>query len=194
MVYPQNADLAGVRIALLRGINVGGKSIVAMSDLRAAFVEAGFSDASTYIASGNILFRSDQEALDLQASIGRLVAERFGIDTPVAVITASELAEALAQAPEWWGRTPGDRHNAIFAISPATAQSVTAEVGDIKPEYEQLAWHGQLIFWSAPMKTFSRTRWGTVSKLPIYQQITIRGRNTALKLLELAEQKAMGTG
>jgi uncharacterized protein (DUF1697 family) len=176
----------GIHIALLRGVNVGGKGIVAMSELKAAFIRAGFYDATTYINSGNVLFSSTAQALELQSIVRRILLADFAIDTPVAVLAAEELSAALAKAPAWWGQAAEDRHNTIFVIPPATAETVSLAVGPIKPAYEQLAWHGQVIFWSAPMPTFSRTRWGSVSKLPIYREITIRNRNTALKLEQLA--------
>jgi uncharacterized protein (DUF1697 family) len=176
----------GVNIALIRGVNVGGKNIVKMAELKAAFVKAGFIDALTYINSGNVLFKSDLATASLQTTIQGLLLAEFSIDTPVMVITATELAEALAAAPDWWGEEPETRHNTFFVSPPATVESVCLEVGDIKPEYEKLASHGQVIFWSAAMKTFSRTRWGSISKYPVYLQTTIRNSNTARKLAELA--------
>ena len=104
-----------------------------------------------------------------------------------AILTAEELLAALACAPDWWGDAPDTKHSAIFVIPPATAETVFAEVGEIKPDYEQCAYHGKLIFWSAPLKTFSRTRWGTVSKQST-QNITIRNSTTARKLAELVKE------
>jgi uncharacterized protein (DUF1697 family) len=118
-----------------------------------------------------------------------LIAQEFGLNIAVAVLTAQELLEALDHAPKWWGNTPDTKHNAIFVIPPTTAKTVCAEVGDIKPEYEKVAYHGQLIFWSAPLKTFSQTRWSTISKQETYQKITIRNSNTAFKLAELSSLK-----
>jgi len=63
---------------------------------------------------------------------------------------------------------------------------VCVQVGEIKPEYEQVDVYGPVIFWSAPMKTFSRTRWSKVVGSAAYGSITIRNANTALKLAELA--------
>lgn len=177
-----------VYIALLRGINVGGNNKIDMKQLKATFAEAGFADARTYINSGNIIFSSDREEAAVQQVCESLIAERFGLKIAVAILTAQELADALAHAPDWWGSAPDSKHNAIFVIPPATAQGVCAEVGEIKPEYEKCAYYGKLIFWSAPIKTFSRTRWGSVSKRTTYQQITIRNYTTAFKLAELVKE------
>jgi uncharacterized protein (DUF1697 family) len=174
-------------VALLRGINVGGNNKIDMKQLRAAFAEAGFTDARTYINSGNVIFSSDKNADSARMACEALIAGQFGLNIAVVVLSAEELAETLAHAPDWWGSAPDAKHSAIFVIPPATAEGVCAEVGEIKPEYEKCARYGKVIFWSAPMKTFSRTRWGTVSKRTTYRNITIRNATTTYKLAELAK-------
>ena len=174
-------------IALLRGINVGGKNMIDMKQLKAAFAAAGFSDVCTYINSGNVLFSSNKDAEAVLAESKRLIYERFGLDIAIVVLTSEELLELLGHAPDWWGKDPDSRHNAFFVIAPATAEGLCAEVGEIKPEYEKCAHYGRLIFWSAPIKTFSRTQWGKVPSMGAYKKITVRNSNTVHKLLELSE-------
>jgi len=50
----------------------------------------------------------------------------------------------------------------IFILPPITVDEVFKEVGAIKPEYEKVDHYGRVVFWSAPIKTFSRTRWSKV--------------------------------
>jgi len=178
-------------IALLRGVNVGGNNKIDMKQLREVFSNAGFVNVQTFINSGNVIFSSDKTAIVVQIECESLIVRQFGLNIAVAVLTAQELLEALDHAPKWWGNTPDTKHNAIFVIPPATAKAVCVEVGDIKPEYEKVAYHGQLIFWSAPMETFSQTRWSTISKQETYRKITIRNSNTAFKLAELSLSKAV---
>ena len=174
-------------IALLRGINVGGNNKIIMADLKAAFEQRGFQRVSTYINSGNILFLSDLDAIAVKSACEKLIAEAFGLDIPVCVISAADLAQAMAHAPAWWNKMPNARHDAFFVIPPMTAAEICSHVGAAKEEYEKAAWYGGVIFWSAPMATFSRTRWSKISKdKAMYRAITVRGANTALKLAELA--------
>ena len=138
-------------IALLRGVNVGGKHKLPMAALKAAMTDEGFADVSTYIQSGNVIFSSEDAVPEvLQTRISALIAARFGFTVPVCVLSARGLAEALDHAPEWWGRDEAAKHNAIFVIAPATVEDIYAQVGQMKPEYEQAAHHGRIIFWSAP--------------------------------------------
>lgn len=175
-------------IALLRGVNVGGKNAVSMAVLKAALEEAGFSQVSTYINSGNVFFScKETDVVDLQQKCRGVIMDRFGLDIALAVITAQELADALNHAPDWWDGDKESKHNAIFAIAPADAEAIITEVGATKPEYEKVAHHGRVVFWTAPLKTFSRTRWSKVVSTSAYSSVTIRNANTTKKLLQLSQ-------
>lgn len=173
-------------IALLRGINVGGKNKVSMSDLKACFENAGFQNVMTYINSGNVIFDSEEhDVIKLINKCEKILLKQFGFSIKLALIDADRLKDALEHAPQWWGDDPNAKHNALFVIPPATADEVTGEVGQAKPEYEKIHVHGGIIFWSAPLKTFSRTRWSKIVGTKAYQHITIRNASTTRKLLEL---------
>lgn len=174
-------------IALLRGINVGENNKVAMSDLKACFVNAGFQKVSTYINSGNVIFSSDEhDTVKLIGTCEEILLQQFEFPISLAIIAAEDLKDALEHAPAWWGDDPDSKHNAIFVIAPATAAEIMVEAGKIKPEYEQIHVYQEVIFWSAPLKTFSRTRFSKIVGTKAYQYITIRNANTAKKLLQLA--------
>lgn len=177
-------------IALLRGINVGGKNKVPMSDLKTCFEKAGFQNTKTYINSGNVIFDSDEQStVKLIKKCEEIMQKEFGFPIGLALIDVNALKDALEHVPEWWGDDPNSKHNAIFVIHPATAKEVIIDVGKIKPEYEQFYAHNEIIFWSAPLKTFSHTRWSKVVGTKSYQNITIRNANTTKRLLELASMK-----
>lgn len=174
-------------IALLRGVNVGGKNKVQMSDLKKCFEDAGFQNVVTYINSGNVIFDSEEEnVLKVRQECGEMLREKFGFVIGVALLNIAALREALDHVPEWWGDDRDSKHNAIVVIPPATAEKVIEEAGAIKPEYEKLYAYGDIIFWSAPFETFSRTRWSKVVGTKAYQSVTIRNANTFRKLLQIA--------
>lgn len=179
-------------IALLRGVNVGGKNKIAMPELKASFERHGFDNVVTYINSGNILFDSGLELQGAKAACEKLIESDFGLKITVGIISAADLIKAMEHAPDWWNRDKDSKHNAIFVIPPASAEEVAASVGEAKPEYESAAYYGSVIFWSAPLKTFSHTRWSKiVENKAVYQMITIRNANTALKLAALAGEKLL---
>lgn len=87
-------------IALLRGINVGGNNRLSMTALGAAFADAGCTDVSTYIQSGNVVFTAAPRSIkQLPRLVPELIAKRHGITTPVVLRTAAELAAAIDNNP-----------------------------------------------------------------------------------------------
>ncbi|MGG6312302.1 DUF1697 domain-containing protein [Paenibacillus macerans] len=88
-----------IRIALLRGINVGGKNIVKMAELKRSLTDHGFKEVQTYIQSGNILFDSDEREGELRLRMEQLIRQDFGLDVPVVLRTAAELRAAAAGCP-----------------------------------------------------------------------------------------------
>lgn len=91
---------ADIHIALLRGINVGGKNKLLMRDLSALFVETGCEDVRTYIQSGNVVFRAGQAlAGRVPEIIGEATSERFGFRVPVLTRTRAELAAIVRENP-----------------------------------------------------------------------------------------------
>jgi len=175
-------------IALMRGVNVGGKNKVSMPELKELFEQNGFSDVVTYINSGNIIFSSVYtDDKKLKEEWEGLIKNKFQLNIPVIIVSVNDLLTALNHAPSWWGHDKDSKHNAIFVIPPTTVDEVFKEIGAIKPEYENVDHYGRVVFWSAPIKTFSRTRWSKVVGSSVYNNITIRNANTVKKLLQLAE-------
>ena len=87
-------------VALLRGINVGGKNKVAMAVLREAFEKAGGKNVRTYIQSGNVVFdASSTVAKSIAPTIERELRERLGVRSPVITRSASEMLTAYENNP-----------------------------------------------------------------------------------------------
>ncbi len=173
-------------IALLRGVNVGGNNKVSMPLLKKSFEEIGFLDVVTYINSGNIIFSCEEvDEEDLQSQCRRVISDVFQLNISVCVISAKDLSAAMENVPTWWGNDSESSHNAIFVIKPVDAKVLVEQNSDIKPEYENIASYGQVIFWSAPVRTFSKTRWSKVVSSSAYASVTIRNANTTRKLLQL---------
>ena len=89
-----------MRIAFLRGINVGGKNRLPMKDLVAMFAEAGCDNVRSYIQSGNVLFTASPSlATGIPVLITAQITERFGFRVPVMVRTAEQLRGVLLNNP-----------------------------------------------------------------------------------------------
>ncbi|MGH3093375.1 MAG: DUF1697 domain-containing protein [Gaiellaceae bacterium] len=86
-------------VALLRGINVGGRNKVAMAALRETCEAVGCTDVATYIQSGNVVLASPLRAAGLRAALEEAIADRLGVAPVVVVRTRVELAEVIARNP-----------------------------------------------------------------------------------------------
>ncbi|MDR3121930.1 MAG: DUF1697 domain-containing protein [Clostridiales bacterium] len=183
-------------IALLRGVNVGGNNKIDMKRLKAEFESRGFANVMTYINSGNVIFDSDtQDLSEIKSVCEAVISERFGLTIAVNIISAADLLDAVSHTPDWWRADKDFTHNAIFVIPPMTAEEACAAVGEVNPENERIACHGRVIFWSASLKTYSRTRWSkVVGNKAVYNAITIRNANTTVKLAELINMRKVKGG
>ena len=87
-------------VAMLRGINVGGKNKIKMSDLQALFVGLGHADVTTYIQSGNVVFTSGaKSAAAVTAAIEQRIVREFGAEVSIVLRTKAELAKVIAGNP-----------------------------------------------------------------------------------------------
>lgn len=89
-------------VALLRGINVGGRKKIAMADLRALVAGLGHSDVATYINSGNVVFANGTPEAgrdELEAAIEAAVLAELGLEVAVLVRTHEELTAAVDANP-----------------------------------------------------------------------------------------------
>lgn len=120
-------------VALLRGINLGGRNKVAMADLRALVAELGHTDVSTYIQSGNVLFTAEPGAgtRELAAAMTAAIATKLGVSAPVVVLTRGELAAVVADNPFPGEPNPKFVHAVVLAAAPGQEllERVEAAVG-----------------------------------------------------------------
>lgn len=90
----------GRHLALLRGINVGGKHLLPMKDLAAIFEAAGTTEVRTLIQSGNVVFSADGKlAARIPGLVEAAITKRFGFDAPVVVRSAAQVAAAMDASP-----------------------------------------------------------------------------------------------
>lgn len=175
-------------IILLRGINVGGKNKIAMKELVTCLQEAGFTNISTYINSGNLLLSSENENSETIQRICELkIREYFNFDISVAVLSKELYEQAMQSAPLWWGKDHDAKHNAIFLIDPKQMEEIQNTIGELKPG-EQIAYTSHVIFYSVSLPYFTKAKLPKIVNTTITKEITVRNYNTAQKLLVLIKE------
>lgn len=88
-----------IYIALLRGINVGGKNKIKMADLKSMFESIGLNRVETYIQSGNVLFESSEKEDILRNKIEYEIETILGFSVVVVLRTAAELEQIIQDCP-----------------------------------------------------------------------------------------------
>jgi len=163
-------------VALLRAVNVGGTGRLPMTVLAAMCEAAGCSQVQTYIASGNVVFRSDstedQVRSALEDRLHTYAKKRVG----VMVRTASEIAGVLARNP--FADSPGNRVMALF-INGALPKDPLDGVTGVMNEQIRVGKRELFILYPSGMAT-------TRLRIPIEKQGTARNMNTIAKLVEMA--------
>lgn len=175
-------------VALLRGINVSGKNMIAMKELKNKFETLDFSEVVTHLNSGNVVFSTpiDDEAI-LSNQIELMIKEQFGLNIPVFVVLQEALKELLNQAPDWWGHDNKEIYdNLIFMMPPLSYEAFYDVVGNPKTEYEKVHHYSQVVFWSFVRSDYKKTNWWSgTSKAKISGKITIRTANTVRKIVSM---------
>jgi uncharacterized protein (DUF1697 family) len=163
-------------IALLRAVNVGGTGKLPMSELKAMCERAGFKEARTYIASGNVLFESGKTETQVAAKLAASLKAYAGKPVGVFVRTAAEMAAVFKANP--FPKAAPNRTMAIFldAAPPADAlESITGQNG----EEVRLGKREIYVSYGEGMAT-------SKLKIPAALVGTARNLNTVAKLAALA--------
>ena len=177
-----------VYVALLRGVNVGGKNMLPMKDLALVFARAGCSGVRTYIQSGNVLFNAPRAvAAGLPDLVCGRIAEQFGCRTPVLLRTVSELANVVRCNPFLEAGAQENHLHVMFLESQPDDARVAALDPDRSPP-DAFTVRGREIYLQCPngmAKTKLSNAWFD-SRLATVS--TGRNWRTVLKLFEMAQQ------
>lgn len=175
-------------VALLRGINVGGKNLIKMAALKTCFEHDGFEEVGTYIQSGNVIFTGpDGERKKLEQRIEKVLGATFDYRATVVVRSLKEMKHTVEKAPPGFGEEPQKyRYDVIFLKEPLDAKEALKTV-PIKEGVDEVAAGKGVLYFSRLEAKASQSRLSKVVSLPIYQSMTIRNWNTTTKLLQLLQ-------
>jgi len=181
-----------VFVALLRGINVGGNNMIRMSSLKASFEKMGFKDVTTYINSGNIIFRSKEgDARKLERNIERMLSKEYQLECKVVVRSFSEIANLVEHLPENWGGDEQRRYNVMYLRHSIDSADVL-DLLELKKDIEEVLYCAGTLLWSVQVSDVTRTSMNKLAGKKIFQDMTVRNLNTTKKLYELMKKMCEG--
>jgi uncharacterized protein (DUF1697 family) len=173
-------------VALLRGINVGGKNLIKMTDLKVCFEKAGFEDVETYIQSGNVIFSSgDSGHAALTSRIEALLGRAFNYQASIVLRTRKQMQDIVARAPDGFGSQPARyRYDVIFLKELLTASAAMKSVR-VKEGVDEAHAGRSVLYFSRLISRASQSQLSRLASMPVYQDMTIRNWNTTTRLLDL---------
>ncbi|MCC9145611.1 MULTISPECIES: DUF1697 domain-containing protein [unclassified Arthrobacter] len=174
-------------LALLRGINVGGRNKVPMQALRGHLSDLGYQQVSTYIASGNVLLASNDDAASIGSRIEAVLTDHLELDdelVKVLVLDRAQLHAVVEHRPENFGERPDLYHSdAIFLMGIDTDTAL----GAFRPrEGIDTVWAGDGVIYSQRLSAeLTKSRLSAIAASPLYKSMTIRSWKTTQKLWDL---------
>jgi uncharacterized protein (DUF1697 family) len=176
-------------LALLRGINVGGKNIIKMADLKKCFEDMGFNGVTTFIQSGNVVFGSEEKNADkLAAKIEKGLSEKFNYPSRIVLVSNKQLKAIIDDAPKGFGKKPeAYRYDVVFLKEPLGPAEAMKQV-QIRSGIETASAGKHTLYFSRLISKAIQGRLVKIISLPAYQSMTIRNWNTANQLLSMMQK------
>ena len=172
-------------VALLRGINVGGKNKVVMSELREQIAAEGFGHVRTYINSGNLLFEAEGDAPreDVAQAVEDLLARHYDFPIRLALLTAEDYLAQLDELPDWWHGEVA-RRDALFYTRGLDRGHVRERIEAMELGDEAVYFGEHAVFWGKfDEKSFLKTAYHKrLLREDFYRQVTIRSGSTVEKI------------
>ena len=178
-------------VALLRGINVGGKNKVIMSELRAQIAAEGFGHVRTYINSGNLLFETAADASreDAAQTVEDILARHYDFPIRLALLTAQDYLAQLEELPDWWHGEVA-RRDALFFTRGLDRAHVRERIEAMELGDEAVYFGERAVFWGKfHEKEFLKTAYHKrLLREDFYRQVTIRSGSTVEKIAAMLSQ------
>jgi uncharacterized protein (DUF1697 family) len=174
-------------VALLRGVNVGGKNVIKMAALAGCLKAARLENVRTCIQSGNVIFEaSTGSARTLATRIEHAVSDRFGIESRAVVLSRNQLKAVLTKAPPAWSRGSGLRCNIAFLRPPLESAEALEHV-KVTPGVDSVASGPGVLYLSTVISRLESSAFARLVGTPVYAEMTVRNYNTSRKILEMME-------
>ncbi len=172
-------------VALLRGINVGGRGIINMAALKACFEKLGFENVRTLINSGNVIFQTPSgPAARLGQTIEAGIRKHCKMDIRVTVRSQKELAAICKKIPAAWVTDTITRTDVMFLWPEVDRPQILAEI-PTNPAVDRLIYVKGAVIWNVDRKDYTRSKVPKMIGSVFYKNMTARNANTTRKLLAL---------
>jgi uncharacterized protein (DUF1697 family) len=173
-----------IYLALLRGINVGGKNKVDMARLKEMFESIGATEVRTHINSGNVIFEHKHARKRLRAAIESLIEDTFGFPVRIVLRDLEEVKSLAKAIPASWKEDSTMRCYVIFLWEEVDDPSILDRI-TIKEGLDDVKYLPGAIVWRVDRAVLTRSGMMRLINDELYKLVTIRNVNTVRKLAEM---------
>ena len=172
-------------VALLRGVNVGGRGIISMADIRQALTALDLEDVRTHLNSGNALFSTvPTDAEQLAARIEAALEQHVGMSLKVLVMDHPALRRVVDAIPAEWVDDSTMRTYVLLLWKELDDPAILDRL-PTRPGVDELRYTPGAVIWRVDRADVGRSRMNNLVGTPLYKKITIRSANTVRRLNEL---------
>jgi len=177
------------KIAILRGINVGGKRKILMKDLRVLFEKLDYTTVSTYIQSGNVFFESDSALTDLEiaSQVEQAITNQYGFDVPVIIRSSKEIAKVANNNPFLQQKETDITQLHLTFLKELPTSENLSKINAYNYEPDQFVMEGKNAFIFCEGKYHKSKLTNSFFEKKLKVTATTRNWKTVLKLLELSQ-------
>lgn len=176
-----------IYVALLRGINVGGKAKVEMARLKKMFEALGCHKVVTYINSGNVIFSDERSVGKLVPLIEVALAKDFGLAIRVVLRDLANIQKLCKKIPKNWTNDINLKTDVMFLWDEINSPDILKNI-NVNPQFETVRYIDGALVWSIAREYVTRGNAIKLIKTDVYKHMTIRNINTVRKLNELMSQ------
>jgi uncharacterized protein (DUF1697 family) len=175
--------VTATHVALIRGINVGGKNPVPMVGLREALTAAGFEDVRTYIQSGNVVMDAPgRTEVSVNEAVESVLENEFGVSTVVVTLNANALRTTVKKAPKGFGSDDAAYRYDVIFVRPGIDPSDVLPRVRLREGVDD-AWAGERALYFRRLEALrTKSLLNRVLDLPEYRSMTIRNWKTTMAL------------
>lgn len=158
-----------------------------MADLKTAVENCGFTEVSTFIQSGNVIFMSDEKNTErIIEKLESMVLKTFKVNSRIVVRSHTQMKKVVEEVPSEWEKGNNLRCYIAFIKEPITANDVLKEI-TLKEGVDSVKIGERVLYMSTKLSGLTKSSFTKLASKKIYQDMTIRNYNTTKKLLTLME-------
>lgn len=177
-----------VYVALLRGINVGGKNKIQMKLLKETFIRQGMESVVTYINSGNVIFKDTKHTKEeITLLLQNAIFEEFQLNIKVLVRSINDFKQIMKIMPESWKNDENMRADVLFLWEEIDKNTLLDELKN-KPQIDIVIYVPGAILWAVDRCNVTKSGIQKLAGTKLIKYMTVRNVNTTRKIYDIMRE------